>query len=193
MSINKQGVWRHNDYEENGLSTYNFFNGFSNKTSTVTFSAGQYTVVSSVASSAWGSQIMLKDDAKIVIPYGCYYRATIDVYIPTTHNVRIDINNRSSNGTNWGSNDNDTNRTSTTFTIPAETWTTITWGGSNTHANNTNKEDLYVYDSIGLVNSSDSEATTWYIRNPRVYIGFNSYTNAKVFNEHMRVNEIYED
>lgn len=194
MSISKAGVWKHGKFEENLLSTYNFFSSFSNASSTVTYSSNQYTVTSPVNTSTWGSQITLTNNAKIVVPYGCIYRVMLDVQVPTQHTIVIDINNRAASGTNWSGNDNDlsSQRTATTFTIPANTWTTITWGSANMHASNTNKEDIYVYDSIGLRNSSDTAATTWYIKNPRVYLGFNLQEKASISESTMNATQFYE-
>ena len=195
MSISKQGVWKNDSFDENGVGTCNYFGGtFTNISSTATFSSNQYTISSPVSSSSWGSQICIPNDGKVKIPYGCLYRISMEVQVPTAHNIVIDINNRASGGTNWAGNDNDltSTRTATTFSIPANTWTTITWGSSNAHASNTNHEDILVYDYIGLVNSSDSAATTWYIRNPKINLGRNIYTNAGVSKDTNRATQFYE-
>ena len=99
----------------------------------------------------------------------------MEVYVPTAHKIVIDVNNYSCDGTSWAGNDNDnTNcRTATTFEVPANTWTTISWGSSNTHSSNTNHASIYVLDTTCLYTADDTANVVWYIRNIKVQMGKN--------------------
>ena len=179
INITKQGLWISlSDFIENGSSGFNNFQktGFSNYNSgTFTVANGIYTVTSPVSTSPWGSGIYITN-GKILVPYNCIYRVKIEVNVPTAHRIQVDINNSVPSGvTIQGGNDNDLGsaRTTTSWNIPANTWTTIEWGSKNAHASNTTGVDISVYDGIGLITSADSAAVVWQIRNPQIYIAYN--------------------
>lgn len=180
---------------EADLSTANFFPGFQNYNSgsfSFDSSSNKYNIVSAVTTSTWGSGVSLISN-KIHVPYKMVYRVILDVYVPTAHSIQIDINNSPASGTIQGGNDNDANRTETLFNIPAGTWTTISWGSQNIHANNTNGVDIIVYDGIGLKTSGDSASITWNIRNPRVYIGYSpAFTNVSMSPTNIKSNYFME-
>lgn len=198
MSFEKTGIVSTESIIESGmLSGYNYISGatFGNYyTGTITGPTdGKYTIVSPAGSNAtWGCGFAIP---YITVPYGCTYRISMEVYVPTAHNITIDINNTVPSGvTIQGGNDNDNGslRTGTTFSIPANTWTTIRWGSTNSHTNNTQHVDIAVYDGIGLKTASDTEATTWYMRNPRFYVGFNTKDTTGVASNTIYTSSIYE-
>lgn len=195
MNFEKTGIVSTGNVIENGmLSGYNYLSGatFKNYNSgTITGPVdGKYTITSSVTSSSWGAGFYIGEN-KILVPYGCMYRVMLEVYVPTAHGIQVDINNSVPSGVNiQGGNDND--RTGTYFDIPANTWTTITWGSSNLHSNNTQHVDIAVYDGIGLKTASDSSAITWYMRNPRAYIGYNERNLFGIGNDTIYSNSIIE-
>lgn len=181
MSFNKSGIIETSKITENGtLQGYNFlsagkFDNYSGGSITGP-SNNQYTITSpGGANASWGAGFSIRN-GQIIVPYGCLYRISVEVYVPTAHGIQIDINNTVPSGvTIQGGNDNDnsTLRTSTYFSISANTWTTITWGSVNTNSKNTQHVDISVYDGIGLRTNADTSVTTWYMRNPRAYIGYN--------------------
>lgn len=181
-SLIKTGVFNASTFTENSMSdmalkSFNAYNGGSISGP----SSGQYTIVSPVTSSSWGSGISLAQ-GQIVVPKDCLYRVMLEVYVPSAHTIVVDINNTVGVGSTWNGNDNDltSTRTATTFSIAANTWTTITWGSSNAHASNTDGVDILPYDGIGLRTSDDSASTTWNMRNPRFSVFYNQRTNAGV-------------
>lgn len=194
--LEKNGVEYSSLFQENNFNgSQNFFGGFSNYNSgSYTVSNGEYTITSPVTSSSWGSGVSL-NNGYIIVPYGCDYRASIDVLVPTAHTIVIDHNNSVPSGiTVWSGNDNDntSKRTRSTFSIPANTWTTITWGSNNSHASNTNKVDISIYDGIGLVTSADTATVTWKIKNPRVYIGYVGENLKRITSTAIYSNNFYE-
>ena len=195
MGITKRGIVSNSSIQEKGLSSTNLFPGFSYYNSgsySYNSSENKYTIVSAVTSSTWGSGVNLTT-GKIHVPYKMIYRVILDVYVSTAHTVVIDINNYPESGTIQGGNDNDTNRTNTTFNIGANTWTTITFGSQNIHPNNMNGTDIIVYDGIGLRTANDASSVTWYIRNPRVYVGDSAqFTNASISATTCIAKEIHE-
>lgn len=197
MSFEKTGIVSTGNIIESGmLSGYNYLSGatFKNYNSgTITGPTnGKYTIVSAVTSSTWGAGFNLPN---IILPYGCTYRVSMEVYIPTAHGIQVDINNSVPSGvTIQGGNDNDNGslRTGTGFSIPATTWTTITWGSINSNEKNTQHVDISVYDGIGLKTASDTAAITWYMRNPRFYIGFNTKDTTGIASNTIYTSDIYE-
>lgn len=197
MSFNKNGIIETGSVIENGMTNgYNYFaiTTFKNYNSGSISGPvdGKYTITSSVTSSTWGAGFYIGEN-KILVPYGCMYRVMLEVYVPTAHGIQVDINNSVPSGvTIQGGNDNDNGRTGTYFDIPANTWTTITWGSTNSHTNNTQHVDIAVYDGIGLKTASDTESTTWYMRNPRFYIGFNTKDTTGIASNTIYTSNIYE-
>lgn len=188
MGFGKNGVINSKNIIESGLSDEfiplnmaNFTN-YASGTISGPASDGKYTISSVVTTSSWGSGFSIEQN-KIIVPYNCIYRIKMEVYVPTAHKIAVDVNNTVPSGvTIQGGNDNDNSalRTATTFSIPANTWTEITWGSINSHEKNTQHVDIAVYDGIGLITSADSAAISWAMRNPRIFIGYNTKDTAGV-------------
>ena len=137
-------------------------------------STDTYTIVSPAGTNIWGYGVNIRSTSEISIPYGKSYRASVEVYVPTQHSFVADINNNVANGTTaWAGNDNDntSKRTSTSFTIPANTWKKISWGSENSNGNNTDKVSILPYDKLGLKTNSDTDSVTWYLRHPKIELG----------------------
>lgn len=177
-NITKTGILStQNDFIEFELSD-NLWQGINNYSP----SNGIYTINSAVSTSTWGTGFSLKDH---IFPYGTYYRVSMDVNVPSAHIIQVDINNKVPNGVNWSGNDHDitSQRTPTTFNIPANTWTTITWGGVNLSTANTGHWDLTVYDGVGLRTNNDSATVQWQMRNPKFQLGFMTSTAEGTFDK----------
>lgn len=177
MSITKSGLWTSSTFQENYGSwvPIEAFSGGSK-------SGNIFTITSSVTTSTWGSGVSIPQ-GPIYVPHNYIYRVSFDAYVSTAHSIQIDVNNtRADGGTNWSGNDNDytSARTGTNFSIPANTWTTVTWGSANTNSNNTDKAPLFVYDNIGLITSADTAAVSWQIRNPKFIIYKDTQTVASI-------------
>lgn len=177
MPIIKTGRWITSDFQENygkffPITAFNNYNsGSYTKDGTI------FTITSAVTSSTWGSGISVPQQI-IVVPYGLSYRISFEANISTAHNIQIDINNLCGS---VSGNDHDTGRTATTFSIPANTWTTVTWGSSNLNTTqNPDQLDIIVYDGIGLKTSEDSTAITWIIRNPKFIVYKNDLSIASI-------------
>ena len=186
INVSKKGVLSVKDtlVENNMKFGYNLlpencFNGgyYSGAISAID-STGKYTVTSPVNSTTWGTGFSIKNNI-IIVPYGC---------------IQVDINNAVPGGTVWSGNDNDVSakRYYSNLSIPANTWTTVIFGGINAHEKNTKKEDISVYDGIGLVTSADTATVTWYVRNPAVYVGFNERDILGISKDNLYSNLIYE-
>lgn len=190
MSITKTSIWTSNNFQEN-YGNYFSIEKFNNYNSgSFTKSESIFNITSPVNSSTWGTGISIPQGL-IVLPYEYTYRVSFDAYVPSTHTIVIDINNLC--GTVSG-NDHDTGRTVTSFSIPATTWTTVTWGSANTNTTqNPDKLDLIIYDGIGLCTSEDTATINWQLRNPRILIykdqqevasiGKNGTTHSNIFYE----------
>lgn len=177
MSIAKTGIWTSNSFQENYGNYFSIENFNNYNSGSFTKSESIFNITSSVVSSTWGSGVSIPQGL-IVLPYGYTYRVSFDAYISSAHTIVIDINNLC--GTVSGNN-HDTGRTATGFTIPAATWTTVTWGSSNTNTTqNPDELDLIIYDGIGLRTSEDTAAINWQLRNPRVLIYKDQQENASI-------------
>lgn len=134
-----------------------------------------YTIVSPVSEFTWGTGVKIGTTNKVVIPYGEYYRISMEVYVPTTHTLAVDYNNYSNDSSvaNWNSNDNDLTsaRLAGTASIPGGKWTKVVFGSQNAHASNTSKVAIYETSTFGIRTSADTEPVTWYIRHPKVELG----------------------
>ena len=134
-----------------------------------------YTIVSPVSDSTWGVGVKIGITNKVVIPYGEYYRISMEVYVPTTHTLAIDYNNYSNDSSvaSWNGNDNDLSsaRLAGTASIPGGKWTKVVFGSQNAHASNTSKAAIYETSTFGIRTSADTEPVTWYIRHPKVELG----------------------
>ena len=168
MSIAKTGVWTSHIFQENYGEYFplRLFNGYNGGNCSKT-SDNLYTITSPVSSSTWGTGLNIQQNS-LLIPYGYTYRISFEVNIPTTHNIRIDINNLCGN---VSGNDHDASRTAIDFSISANIWTTIIWGSSNLNTTqNPDQLELNVYDGIGLVTTNDTASTVWTVRNPKIII-----------------------
>ena len=134
-----------------------------------------YTIVSPVSDSTWGVGVKIGTTNKVVIPYGEYYRISMEVYVPTTHTLAVDYNNYSNDSSvaSWNGNDNDLSsaRLAGTASIPGGKWTKVVFGSQNAHASNTSKAVIYETSTFGIRTSADTEPVTWYIRHPKVELG----------------------
>ena len=129
-----------------------------------------YTIVSPVGTSSWGYGVRLADTPALMVPYGMTYRWTAEVWTPVALTVNTDYNNTAT--TTWAGNDNDatSTRLSSGTAIPANTWTRIYRGASNTHSSNTNHLPIRDYSSLGLVTNGQSGPVTWKIRHLQWYL-----------------------
>lgn len=134
-----------------------------------------YTIVSPVSDSTWGVGVKIGTTNKVVIPYGEYYRISMEVYVPTTHTLAVDYNNYSNDSSvaSWNGNDNDLSsaRLAGTASIPGGKWTKVVFGSQNAHASNTSKAAIYETSTFGIRTSADTEPVTWYIRHPKIELG----------------------
>ena len=167
------------------LSVYNVAENQKNMFSIKNLSAtqwdsenNQYVSTSQVISNTYGAEGFSMNN--VFVPYGFRYVISVEVYIPTAHRLSIDINNHvgwTPGVTDQPGNDHDTRRTQSDLNIPAATWTTVTWSAANTRVDteggsnkNPDKLPLQVFDRLGLITVDDTEPTTWYIRNCKMYI-----------------------
>lgn len=145
-------------------------NNFINSTSSsVTYypDTDAYEIVSKYGDSVseWGSTAAINTNCNSV-PFGSYYRVSMDIYIPTAHTVRVDTNNYPASGSAWNGNDNDLiSGRRYSFPVVAGQWAHCYIIGYNNDALNTNKVALRVSDRIGLQTRNDTAATTWWIKN----------------------------
>ena len=134
-----------------------------------------YTIVSPVSDSIWGVGVKIGTTNKVVIPYGEYYRISMEVYVPSEHTLVVDYNNYSNDSSvaNWNSNDNDLSsaRLAETVSIPGGKWTKVIFGSQNAHASNTSKVAIYETSTFGIETTTDTKPVTWYIRHPKVELG----------------------
>lgn len=135
-----------------------------------------YTIVSPVGTTTWGYGVNVNQSLKVIIPYGATYRFSAEVYVPTAHTLKFDYNNTSADSTtlaNWGGNDNDNTgtRLASSFSIPANQWTRIVAGSSNTATGNTAGVGIIDYSLLGLYTANDTESVTWYVRHPKIELG----------------------
>ena len=129
-----------------------------------------YTIVSPVGTSSWGYGVRLADTPALEVPYGMTYRWTAEVWTPVALTVNTDYNNAATSA--WAGNDNDATSTRLPAgnTIPANTWTRIYRGASNTHTSNTNHLPIRDYSSLGLVTNGQSGPITWKVRHLQWYL-----------------------
>lgn len=151
------------------------FTGF-NK-GTFTQAGNLYTITSPIESSDWGRGIAI---SAIKVPYGCWYEASMEIKIPTAHNIQVDINNYFEDKSTPNGNDNDLSSVRGFIgskSIAANTWTSIKWYTQNARDINVDKLALCVYDGLGVVTTNDTESIIWQMRNPkfRIYYNRNQY------------------
>ena len=174
------------------------FAAFNSGTQTVngTNDTGIYfNITSPVTTNGFGSGRNLYPRT-FPLPYGYRYRIRMEVRIPSAHTMKVDVNNDVELGhSGWQGNDNDLDvlRTPTSFSIPANTWTTIEWGSANVHPLNTTHENIYVRDGFGVVTKDDSAAVTWEMRFPQIKIYKDTNTNFSIGKDGTtHANQIYE-
>ena len=135
-----------------------------------------YTIVSPVNTSTWGTGVKIHNANPVVIPYGEYYRTSMDIYVPSEQILVVDYNNHSNDSSvaDWNSNDNDLTsaRLPSSYTLPAKKWTRVVLGSQNAHASNTSKAAIYENSKIAIrTTESTTSPVTWYIRHPKVELG----------------------
>lgn len=167
---NKGGIHTYEFTESLGIEENAKF--INNSATSIAYDAATdtYTIVSPVGTSAWGYGVRLADTPALMVPYGATYRWTAEVWTPVALTVNTDYNNTAT--TTWAGNDNDatSTRLSSGTAIPANTWTRIYRGASNTHSSNTNHLSIRDYSSLGLVTNGQSGPITWKIRHLQWYI-----------------------
>jgi len=141
-----------------------------------------HTITLSSIDSTWGFGITLGTIHKLYIPWNSSYRLTMEVFSSTAGTFVIDYNNYADDMTDMSGNDNDdvNNRLAGTVTIPANTWTRITFGATN---NNTvkNPHQLPLYDCshFGMRNQNTNTSLTYQIRNVQWYLVDNTHNIEK--------------
>ena len=155
-----------------------------------------YVITSQPNTSSWGIGPSVGITPKKIIPWGYSYRLSYEVYSPVAATWNIDYNNNTVDGTLSG-NDNDTGRIVTQVVVPANQWTLITLGCSNTNSTK-NPDHLPLYDySTGLdpIMNNQSEPITWYMRNPQWYlVDIDESTNFQIYeNGIFKTNFLKED
>ena len=147
---------------------------YSSQLSAYDSSFNGYTITSPKGSGTWGNGFKITG-GRFAVPYGEYYRVSMEVWVPTEKAFAIDFNNDISGGGAWNGNDNDDDGyrfvSPSNHILPANTWTKVSWGTRNTHSKNTNKVPIYPYDGFGIVTTNDTSSTTWKIRNFKIEYG----------------------
>ena len=155
-----------------------------------------YVITSQPSTSFWGVGPFVGVTPKKIIPWGYSYRLSYEVYSPTAATWYVDYNNNTIDVTLSG-NDNDTGRIATGISVPANQWTLITLGCSNTNeTKNPNHLPLYDYSSgLGPVMTNISSPITWYMRNPQWYlVDTDESTNFQIYeNGIFKTNFLKED
>lgn len=97
------------------------------------------------------------------IPYGCEYRASVDVLFPADNTIYVDINNAPTSGNAWAGNDNDNRekRVNLHINVKGGIWTRIFWGSENSNPRNTSKVNLIVYDGLYLKTQPTEVKAKW--------------------------------
>lgn len=129
-----------------------------------------YTIVNNTPDPQWGSAVSIGMDNKVLVPFGSQYVASADIYTPVAMDMVVDFNNGPVSGNAWAGNDNDDGAYRATYnmSVPANTWTRVSWTTKNTSPNNADKVDLIIVDSIG---SKAPAGTTWKLRNLKIELG----------------------
>lgn len=134
----------------------------------------QFIIISRNGISSRSGMVIKNDNSRRLIPWGFSYRFTFDIYVPITTNFNVDYNNYSNDAsTTFSGNDNDniSERLMSSFTVNANTWTTVTLGSSNTNeAKNPEHVTLYDQTSFGIKTDSVDAPVTWYLKNPQWYL-----------------------
>lgn len=97
------------------------------------------------------------------IPYGCEYRASVDVLFPADNTIYVDINNAPTSGNAWAGNDNDNRekRVNLHINVKGGIWTRIFWGSENSNPRNTSKVNLIVFDGLYLKTQPTEVKAKW--------------------------------
>ena len=134
----------------------------------------QFIIISRNGISSRSGMVIKNDNSRRLIPWGFTYRFTFDIYVPITTNFNVDYNNYSNDvSVTFSGNDNDniSKRLTSSFTVNANTWTTVTLGSSNTNeTKNPNHVTLYDQTSLGIKTDSVDAPVTWYLKNPQWYL-----------------------
>lgn len=152
------------------LCRYNCLWANSAKSVSYDSATNTYTIVNNTPDPQWGSAVSIVDSDKVLVPFGGQYVASADIYTPVAMDMVVDFNNWPVSGNAWVSNDNDdvANRATYNMSVPANTWTKVSWTAKNTSPNNADKVDLIIVDSIG---SKAPAGTTWKLRNLKIELG----------------------
>lgn len=114
----------------------------------------EWTIPANITSKPWRYQIAIPSSRPIraEIPYGCEYRASVDVLFPADNTIYVDINNAPTSGDAWAGNDNDNQekRVNLNINVRGGIWTRISWGSENSDPRNTSKVNLIVLDGLYL-------------------------------------------
>lgn len=140
---------------------------------TVTYVNGEYTVAANQVDSSWGQGFVINSssDNRIWIPWGATYRLTMEVWTPTAGTFVIDYNNYPEDSSSAGLTGNDHDTTSTrlpnSISVPANTWTRLTFGttNSNTTATTGNPNQKRMYDASNFGFNTRNGALTYKVRN----------------------------
>lgn len=165
-----------------------------------------YTVTASMYDAVWGRGFLINTSntaKRLWVPWGKAYRLTMEVWTPTARNFIIDYNNYPEDYSEAGltGNDHDTTgqRLPNSISIPANTWTRVTFGAINTNTTattgNPNQKPIYDASNFGF-NTKDGALTykvrniQWYLVNDDVCtINKNGVLNSGHFNEASIINE----
>ena len=152
------------------LCRYNCLWATSAKSVSYDSATNTYTIVNNTPDPQWGSAVSIVDSDKVLVPFGSQYVASADIYTPVAMDMVVDFNNWPASGNAWAGNDNDdfANRATYNMSVPANTWTKVSWTAKNTSPNNADKVDLIIVDSIG---SKAPAGTTWKLRNLKIELG----------------------
>lgn len=195
MSIQKTGVVTTSLFVENEHIEQPFpgFNNYYSGTYTYSSTDKKYTVTSPSGSNSLGHGVCIKTN-NVYLPYGVWYRISMEVYVPTQHSLQVDVNNYAVGVSSWAGNDNDNSdsRSYSLGIIPANTWKEISWKTCNISAKNTTQADICVYDGLGLVTTNDTDTTEWYIRNPKIEFFYASNNKFGISDDAIYANEFIE-
>ena len=193
MSIQKTGIVTTPLFVENEHIEQLFpgFNNYNSGTYTYSSTDKKYKIISPSGSNSWGRGVQLKS---VYLPYGMWYKISMEVYVPTQHNLQVDVNNYAVGVSSWAGNDNDAvgSRSYSIGTVPANTWKEISWKACNKNTKNTSQVDIGVYDGLGLVTTNDTASTEWYIRNPKIEFFYDLNNKFGISNNAIYANEFIE-
>lgn len=163
------------------------------RNSSITWTADDAaTIVTQTGARYSGFQLIQNAKSPHIFPYGMRYVFEFDVYIPKTTILYVDQSNAPVSGSAWNGNDNDNDRlTNWEHSIPANTWTHVLVGGSNTNTLNIDQIPLFSYDVCGIDTTSDTESITYYVKNIK-YTVCDSNEECTYGTDYIKANQIIE-